>query len=361
MDRFHFARVCVEVSKKAPLPSKIKIKSDENESATAVKIVVDYQGKPKQHGNGHPANQKSTSNPFSLDGLQAGDNSQSLTLNHAVTTVEQKAFPISPKAKIEVLVNFVPGSQMSGGLEDHSLVLDMKLLPLKGACAASGEYSTCGPGPVSLSPLAEADVPFALGTVCLAAGSIGTLRPNVAIISSLFDVSGRELNADGASHEEVVEAQLGSLPFAKLDGKCYEAPVTKEHDVSRFFLGSGLQPLELLPADGVPTGDVVVGHSPAGFWRFGDEGIDVSLSNWPPPSVPAGPTILENSTCEQLQLVVPESDSKLNNLSPLARRVAARINSLREMLIYLRTRMRLSLAAHPFRLPTFVHVHWTHP
>ncbi|GMH09757.1 hypothetical protein Nepgr_011598 [Nepenthes gracilis] len=239
----------------APLPSKIRIKSDENESATAIEIVVDYQGKPKHHGNGRPASQKSTSKvPFSLDGHQAGNNSQNLILNHAVTTAESKAsndikkvpvdpIPISPKAKMEIL----------------------------GACAASGEYSTYGPGPVSSSPLAEADAPSALGTVCSTTGSIGTPRPNVAIISSLSDVSGREIYADGASHEEVVVTQMGSLPSAELDGKCYVVPVTKEHDVSRIFSGSNLQPLELLPADGVPTGCSEEGSSEEAYSESGDD------------------------------------------------------------------------------------------
>ncbi|GMH18488.1 hypothetical protein Nepgr_020329 [Nepenthes gracilis] len=58
-------------------------------------------------------------------------------------------------------------------------------------------------------------------------------------------------------------------------------------------------------------------------------GTSSAVSSRPPPTVPPGPSILENSTCEQLPLVVPESDSKQIDLSPLARRVAARINSLR--------------------------------
>ncbi|GMH22184.1 hypothetical protein Nepgr_024027 [Nepenthes gracilis] len=96
-----------------PLPSKISIKDDENVLAKAVVIVVDYQWKPKHHGNGRPANQKNTSKstaanqaivnlnpdvvsvgcgyPSSQDDHQAGDNSQWLNLYHTVTSAEPEA------------------------------------------------------------------------------------------------------------------------------------------------------------------------------------------------------------------------------------------------------------------------------
>ncbi|GMH07431.1 hypothetical protein Nepgr_009271 [Nepenthes gracilis] len=43
-----------------PLPSIIRINSNVNDLAKATEIVVDYQWKPKRHGNGRPAIQKST-------------------------------------------------------------------------------------------------------------------------------------------------------------------------------------------------------------------------------------------------------------------------------------------------------------
>ncbi|GMH27790.1 hypothetical protein Nepgr_029633 [Nepenthes gracilis] len=43
-----------------PLPFNNRINSDVNDSAKATEIVVDYQWKPKRHGNGRPTILKST-------------------------------------------------------------------------------------------------------------------------------------------------------------------------------------------------------------------------------------------------------------------------------------------------------------
>ncbi|GMH16136.1 hypothetical protein Nepgr_017977 [Nepenthes gracilis] len=142
---------------------------------------------------------------------------------------------------------------MSRGLQDHSLVPDLKLSPQEGDCAASGENSTCGPGPVSSSPLANVDAPSAPGAECSAAGLIGTTRTNGAIITSLSDASGRKIYDNGASHEAAVETQLGSLSSAGLDGECYVVPVPLEHDVSCIFSGSGVQSPEAQRGEGLDS------------------------------------------------------------------------------------------------------------
>ncbi|GMH06033.1 hypothetical protein Nepgr_007873 [Nepenthes gracilis] len=92
----------------------------------AVEIVVDYPWKPKHHGNGRPVNQKSTYK--STAAHQAVTSAEPIASN-AIIKVPMDSIPISPKAEGEFLVNSAPAFEMSGGLEDHSLVSAMKLSP----------------------------------------------------------------------------------------------------------------------------------------------------------------------------------------------------------------------------------------
>ncbi|GMH06000.1 hypothetical protein Nepgr_007840 [Nepenthes gracilis] len=114
------------------------------------RICVEW--KLKHHGNGRPANQKSTYESTATH--QAVTSAEPIASN-AIIKVPVDSIPISPKAEGEFLVNSAPAFGMSGGLEDRSLVSAMKLSPQEGACAASGKNSTCGLGLVSLSPLAD--------------------------------------------------------------------------------------------------------------------------------------------------------------------------------------------------------------
>ncbi|GMH31828.1 hypothetical protein Nepgr_033672 [Nepenthes gracilis] len=82
----------------------------------------------------------------------------------------------------------------------------------------------------------------------------GTPRPKVDIDSSLFDASGHENSADGASREAVMDNQMGCLPPAGLVGVCIEVPVPKELDELKINSGSGMQSPGLLPADVDPFG-----------------------------------------------------------------------------------------------------------
>ncbi|GMH31914.1 hypothetical protein Nepgr_033758 [Nepenthes gracilis] len=79
--------------------------------------------------------------------------------------------------------------------------------------------------------------------------------PNVEIISSLIDVSGRKICADGTLFE------AGVLLTAGLDGEGYEVPVPKEHDEEKTISNSIMQFPEMLPVDGDPTGSSEVGFS----------------------------------------------------------------------------------------------------
>ncbi|GMH22164.1 hypothetical protein Nepgr_024007 [Nepenthes gracilis] len=197
------------------------------------------------HGKGRLANQKSTSKsnnahqvvapknltpdvisarcgyPFSLDGHHAGDNSQCLSLNHAVTSAKPGASnannkapvntlkraprvdgaedgtsilvslsanigfdSISPKANVEYLENSVPASGMFGGLVEHSLVSDMNMSTQEVTCFAFGDNSTSGSGPASKSHPTVADASTAPGAVCSAAGSIGMQNKPMTLIKS---------------------------------------------------------------------------------------------------------------------------------------------------------------------------------
>ncbi|GMH08577.1 hypothetical protein Nepgr_010417 [Nepenthes gracilis] len=56
MERLNFARVCVEVTKGAHLPSVIRLKSGSEAAASAVDIEVSYLRKPMHPLKGHLAN-----------------------------------------------------------------------------------------------------------------------------------------------------------------------------------------------------------------------------------------------------------------------------------------------------------------
>ncbi|GMH07545.1 hypothetical protein Nepgr_009385 [Nepenthes gracilis] len=96
-----------------------------------------------------------------------------LEASTAIEKVPVDSISISPKAKLEILVNSAPASGMSRGLEDHSLVSDLNLSPQEGACAASGNISTSGLGPIPLPSQADADPPSDLGAVGSVADSLG--------------------------------------------------------------------------------------------------------------------------------------------------------------------------------------------
>ncbi|GMH06023.1 hypothetical protein Nepgr_007863 [Nepenthes gracilis] len=89
--------------------------------------------------------------PFSLDGHHAGDNSQCLNLNHAVTSAE----PEAANANNKVPVDTMPLKRAPA-------------LPLVKTLPAGLDLSQ------SLYP-ADADAPSAPGAVCSAVGSIGGL------------------------------------------------------------------------------------------------------------------------------------------------------------------------------------------
>ncbi|GMH00952.1 hypothetical protein Nepgr_002791 [Nepenthes gracilis] len=88
--------------------------------------------------------------------------------------------------------------------------------------------------------------------------------------------------------------------------------------------------LPLLQGGYHETNQGLEGRLPGSFDDVMKHGFSNSSSkpSRPPTIVSPDPSALENSMCEQQNLVVPDSDSKLKDLSPLARRVAARINSL---------------------------------
>ncbi|GMH19192.1 hypothetical protein Nepgr_021033 [Nepenthes gracilis] len=60
MERLHFARICIEVCKNAPLPTKIRVNYGGNEVAKTVDIEVAFHWRPVHHVKGRTANQKST-------------------------------------------------------------------------------------------------------------------------------------------------------------------------------------------------------------------------------------------------------------------------------------------------------------
>ncbi|GMH10625.1 hypothetical protein Nepgr_012466 [Nepenthes gracilis] len=168
------------------------------------------------HGIGRPANHESTSMSTATHQVVKNSTPDVVSVGCGNPRSAEPKFPklspvdsipISPKAKVDSLVNSEPTSGMPGGLEDHSLSSDMSLLPQEGACAASDKNSTCGPGPVPSSPLADADAPPAPGAGCSIVDSIGTSRRN----SCLSDIPCREAYAEGVSHGAILETLMESL------------------------------------------------------------------------------------------------------------------------------------------------------
>ncbi|GMH16867.1 hypothetical protein Nepgr_018708 [Nepenthes gracilis] len=60
MERLHFARICVEVSKNAHLPKKIRVNTAVKDSTLSVDIRVDYHSRPKPRAIGRTASLKGT-------------------------------------------------------------------------------------------------------------------------------------------------------------------------------------------------------------------------------------------------------------------------------------------------------------
>ncbi|GMH16872.1 hypothetical protein Nepgr_018713 [Nepenthes gracilis] len=60
MERLHFARVCVEVSKNAHLPKKIRVNTGVKDSTLSVDIQVNYHSRPKPRAIGRTASLKGT-------------------------------------------------------------------------------------------------------------------------------------------------------------------------------------------------------------------------------------------------------------------------------------------------------------
>ncbi|GMH22180.1 hypothetical protein Nepgr_024023 [Nepenthes gracilis] len=117
--------------------------------------------------------------------------------------------------------------------------------------------------------------------------------------------------------------------------------------------------LALGPGGNHETNQGVEGGLPVSFADVLKSGIGNSSaeSSRPPPIVSPDPSILENSMCDQHNLVVLDSDRKLKDLSSLARGVAARINSLLRAVDKSADKDEALHGLAAFRLTTLVHVH----
>ncbi|GMH12945.1 hypothetical protein Nepgr_014786 [Nepenthes gracilis] len=120
-----------------PLPLKISIKANENVLAKDVVIVVDYQWKPKHHGNGRPAIHKNTSKStaaklavMNLNPDVVSVTSAELEASITIEKVPVDSISISLEEKVDILVNSTSTSGMSGRSEDLSLASK------EGACSA---------------------------------------------------------------------------------------------------------------------------------------------------------------------------------------------------------------------------------
>ncbi|GMH22862.1 hypothetical protein Nepgr_024705 [Nepenthes gracilis] len=131
-----------------PIPSKISIKADEDVLAKDV-IVVDYQWKPKHQGNGRPANQKITSKSTAAKQAVVNLNPDVVSVtstepeaSNAFEKVPVDSISISPKEKVEILVNSMPASGSEIG--PISLPLQADVNPLSDPDAVGSVADSLG-------------------------------------------------------------------------------------------------------------------------------------------------------------------------------------------------------------------------